>query len=254
MDWLLGFLEELAKPAWAAELLQATIATAIAFLGAYWLVRRQLLHDRKLTIEQYQRERTDADAARRSAIAYTIGTTLLSLYYDYRDGDVEEHGRQLLQKEVAPGIERAIQLVRTTATGMTDLLLFVDQELNTFLTIWKFCRDQAEVDRKQEPGASMDEAQFAEFAGLALMGEEDLSLSRIFTIGTRLQEWDGRTWSPEMERTGYDEPVETDPNRLNRYKNLNRRVASGFHNTLLHWHRISQEDAAIEPGAEQTAG
>lgn len=98
-SWWDQFLAALISPTAAADVVLTLLSVGLAFLGAFWLFRGQLSHDRQLTQVQLAAERTErVNDARRQA-ARKLGNALITAQDEFNSMD----GPTLFEAVSRPG-------------------------------------------------------------------------------------------------------------------------------------------------------
>lgn len=99
MGWVDQFVEELLAPAAAANAVLTFLGAGLAFLGALWLFRRQLRHDRILAQDQRDAERDERVHEVRRLAARRLGDALIAAWEEFHVMNDEE----LLDAVKVPG-------------------------------------------------------------------------------------------------------------------------------------------------------
>ncbi len=190
MEWWQKFLEELAKPAWAAGLLQATIATALAFLGAYWLVRRQIFNDQEYARLQLEHDEDEAVAARRREAASAFADSIVEFEGAFPFDD-KELGRLIVAGYSIPELDRVRREMWKAAVIATELLEPARTRLTELQDIWMVCHRHGYMTMTVADGQNLPDDACVEWVGAAARYVLAGVVQAFTDTGYLLKAWDG---------------------------------------------------------------
>lgn len=183
LDWLETLGTHLLTPGWWAGLIQVTSGAMLAFLGAFWLVRRQLAHDRKLAAQQREADRESALAERHARAADDLGRALLHFAEEFSARDRNDRDNIDMVNAItwrAPGYE-ALQ----HAISEAELVLPRSVELHSL---------SRELDARWRVAAGFQLRTSTRLSEAASNAYFDLMISLIANMsaaGRALIRWDG---------------------------------------------------------------
>jgi hypothetical protein len=111
--WITQFVEHVLSPPAIGDFVLTILGAGIAFVGAVWLFRRQLRHDRDLFRKQIEAERTFRRSEMRRVAAHRLGEELISAANEFNSLDDDELHALLTQRgflaahNLTPGARRA---------------------------------------------------------------------------------------------------------------------------------------------------
>jgi hypothetical protein len=199
VTWLEGLIDAIRDPAWVAGLLSTFVGAALAFVGAGLLVRVQLRHDRRISMEQLEAATTERAAERRGQAANDLGRALI----DAADLYMHHTGRELL------GLLRSVtqdppgaDLIRS-AEKDARLLLDLDQTTlevwRSLLHTWRLCAALV-----VSPGKKELEEDILSLCADTLLTPVTAAVRR---LGVAMLRWDGRGAIPGREVLGNWAPI-----------------------------------------------
>lgn len=200
MTWWDTFFWQVVGPTWAAGLLQATVATVLAFVGAYALVRRQLLHDRENFAAQLAHDRTLALAQHNRGVVAGLADILVALKPDIEEIPRAELARILLSgTKEPPGFKtanRAVRQAHFVVQGVDDP---ADGILRDGRLMWQICRDETQVAWGRARKKGVEERVFLFCAGAAVHAVLEDTCLWLLMIGQALAHWGGMSPLPGRE-------------------------------------------------------
>ncbi|MCS6588110.1 hypothetical protein [Curtobacterium flaccumfaciens] len=168
--WWSGFVEKVLDPATAVDVLGQLLATAVSLMGAVWLFRTQLRHDRKARQHTLRAE----DARRLADRIACVGPTL--------HGSSEMLGQYLLNHRRPPFAELTEEIRRH---GLSLRIGFdahpIRRRLTELTTLWRVANG-AKADLKLLPAESVG------YAVRALLAD---TVDALEQAADELRYWDG---------------------------------------------------------------
>lgn len=210
IDWLSALADYLLSPAGVGELLMAMLGTAAAFLGALFLVRVQLRHDRALALEQSERYREDRFAEARRTAAHKLGDALTRSVEEWNAFAPLECFERLSQTGFSASLRAT-----PGADALRSAQLSAERELDldsTLSHLWrlKVIWWEAVQQWRKDPRL---EALSADDRSLVLFDAVDEVFSavdaQIADLGKRLMRWSGTGDLPTIDSSEL-EPVPKD--------------------------------------------